>query len=82
MQFYRELSELLEFYGIRISTPSPSHLAIAHSLRKRYSLTYFDSLHAATAIALRDALASYDRSYSRVEELRWVYPSKLLTESP
>ncbi|RLG80441.1 MAG: hypothetical protein DRO13_03710 [Thermoprotei archaeon] len=81
-QFYRELSELLEFYGIRVLTPSPSHLAIAQSLRERYSITYFDSLHAATAIAQRDTLASYDRSYSRIEELRWIYPAKLLVESP
>ncbi len=68
----------MKFYGIKIVEPSPTHLMVAHSLRTRYDLTYFDSLHAATAIVQRDVLVSYDKNYSRVKELRWMHPSELL----
>ncbi|MEB2836946.1 MAG: PIN domain-containing protein [Desulfurococcales archaeon] len=62
--FYVHLGEVLEFYGITIPPPRARHLAVAWSLRMRYGLTYFDSLHAATAIVENEAIASYDSSYT------------------
>ncbi len=78
---YKKLAELLELYRIEVPPPTPLHLAIAHRLRSRYGMTYFDSLHAAIAITRQEVLASYDRSYSKIEEVRWIHPSQLLTKS-
>ena len=75
--FYVHLGEVLEFYGVAIPPPRARHLAVAWSLRRRHGLTYFDGLHAATAIVEGEAIASYDSSYSRVEGLEYMHPSRL-----
>ncbi len=75
--YYESLSKLLEFYGISLVEPNPVHLAIAWELRRKYALTYFDSLHAAVAIAAGEPLASYDEIYRRVKELKHIHPSSL-----
>ena len=46
----------------------------ASELREKYSLTYFDSLHAATAILTDSVLISSDRDFERVEEVEVVKP--------
>ena len=79
--FYVHLGEVLEFYGVAIPPPRARHLAVAWDLRRRYGLTYFDSLHAATALVEGEAIASYDSSYARVEGLKYLHPSQLAGRS-
>ncbi len=52
-------------------------LVKASELRKAYGLTYFDSLHAATALLLDKKLVSTDREFRRVRELEVVDPRSL-----
>lgn len=75
--YYVGLSQLLKFYNIKVVEPDPEHLPIAWRLRSEHGLSYFDSLHAAVAIATRDAIASYDEAYRRVKGLRCIHPSQL-----
>lgn len=53
-------------------------IVIASELRERYDLTYFDSLHAATALIYDGSIASSDRDYERVKGLRLLDPRDLI----
>jgi len=80
--FWRKLLDTLNHYSIYVAMPSPLHYAEAAKLRTLYELTYFDSLHAATAIIEGKPLVSFDeRAYSNVRNLRYVHPSRLRTEA-
>ncbi len=76
-RFYRSLDSLLEYYGVMVLTPSPKHFRLAWELRERYELTYFDSLHASTAISEGLPLVSFNKVYAKVRELRYVNPREL-----
>ncbi len=76
--YYESLAKLLKYYEVTIVEPSPIHLAVAWRLREKYGLSYFDSLHAATAITLGEPLTSYDETYRRVKELEYIHPSSLV----
>jgi len=80
--FYGALSRVLPYYGVTVIRPKPSHLAKAWELRSGYDLSFFDSLHAAVAIEEGEALVSYDRKYSDIEELTYIYPTDLLARRP
>ncbi len=75
--YYESLHKLLEFYGVTIVEPSPTHFALAWKLRKEYGLSYFDSLHAAVAVATKEPITSYDEAYKRVREVKYVPPPSL-----
>ncbi len=59
--------------------PLNSQVMIAAiDLRKRYQLSYFDSLHAATAIQQDGTIISTDKAYMRISELKAMDPRDLL----
>lgn len=74
--FYSALRDTLAYYSVGVLAPNPEHLARAWELRSEYGLTYFDSLHAAAALASREELVSYDPIYRRVPALRYSHPSR------
>ena len=76
--FYQALNDVLEYYKISVLAPRSSHFIEAWNLRKKYNLTFFDSLHAATALEEKETLVSYDKMYSKVKELNYRHPSSLL----
>lgn len=76
--FYIALDQLVQFYNIGITQIKPVHIVIAQKLREAYNLTYFDSLHAAVAITENDVLLSYNQVYSKISELKYLHPSKML----
>ena len=76
--FYENLSETLQYYNLEIIKPNPRHLARGQELRRKYNLTYFDSLHASTAIVENEILISYDKIYSNVKELKYLTPRDAL----
>ena len=78
--FYDGLVKVLSYYGVEVIRPSPRHLEKGWELRERYSLTYFDSLHASTAIVEGEALVSYDRTYSSIGGLRYLTPQEALKQ--
>ncbi|RLF18430.1 MAG: hypothetical protein DRZ82_08210 [Thermoprotei archaeon] len=76
--FYEALKSVLAYYNISVLKPDPLHFAVAWNFRKKYGLTFFDSLHAAVAVRENDMLVSFDRKYSIVKELKYVHPLSLL----
>lgn len=50
----------------------------ASSLREAYSLTYFDSLHCATAILYDGQIVASDNAYDKVPEVKRLGPSFLV----
>ncbi|MDW8004350.1 MAG: PIN domain-containing protein [Thermofilaceae archaeon] len=75
--FYVALNELLKYKMIQVYAPKPEYHGEAYRLRKAYSLTYFDSLHASAAIVEDEELVSYDRRYLELMELKYLHPEKL-----
>jgi len=76
--FYDALNYLIYAYNITILNVNAKHFVIAYDLRNKYNLTYFDSLHAATAIESNEILVSYDKLYEKVRELRYTHPTEYL----
>ncbi|RLF02759.1 MAG: hypothetical protein DRJ64_08980 [Thermoprotei archaeon] len=73
--FYNALSDMVEYYDIKLLAPHPLHFLKAFKLREKYGLTFFDSLHAASAICENDILVSYDKIYATVDELDYRHPT-------
>lgn len=76
--FFRLLNDVLIYYRIEEIKPSVKHIAKAYELRAKYGLTFFDGLHGAVAVVESIPIVSYDKSYSKVGELRYIHPSTLL----
>ncbi len=76
--FYNTLKTTLAYYGVITLTPHPEHFEKAWILRRKYGLTFFDSLHAAAAVREGDVLVSFDRKYGNVKELKYKHPFSLL----
>jgi len=49
----------------------------ALELREKYGLTFFDSLHGATALLLDGVIISVDEDYSKIEGLKVVNPTMI-----
>jgi len=76
--FFKLLSETIKFYNVDVVKPRTLHVAKAYELRLKYGLSFFNSLHAATAIIEKTPLLSYDRTYGKVKELNYINPSALV----
>ncbi len=50
----------------------------ASKIRRLYSLTYFDSLHAASALAYDETIISSDKAYRKIPTLRALDPHQIL----
>ena len=76
--FLKLLGETLKFYNVDVVKPRALHVAKAYELRLKYDLSFFNSLHAATAIIEKTPLLSYDRIYGKVKELSYINPLTLV----
>ena len=78
-KFWQKLAQALQYHEIRILQPKPEHHKVAYRLRKEHGLTYFDSLHAASATIEKLTLISYDeKAYRNLSELKYRHPATLL----
>jgi len=75
--FFKLLEETLNYYTIETLKPKFTHVAKAYELREKYSLSFFDSLHAAVAMIENIPLLSYDKTYSKIKEIKHVNPLTL-----
>ena len=75
--FFKLLEETLNYYTIETLKPKFTHIAKAYELREKYSLSFFDSLHAAVANIENIPLMSYDKTYSKIKEIKHVNPLTL-----
>jgi len=77
IQIVRELQSFQFFPNLKEHALSLSIILNASILRGRYGLTFFDSLHAATALANDGGIISVDKAYDNVEGLTRIEPSSL-----
>ncbi len=77
--FFKILNDVLEYYGVSIIGCRVEHFVEALKLRSTYDLTYFDSLHAGTAIAEDMVIVSYNDTYRGIRGLSYRYPLDLLS---
>lgn len=76
--FYEALGNLMKYRGVGTYPPKAEYHKVAHALRRKYGLSYFDSLHAAVALTEDVELVSYDRVYEAVAEVKYLHPLDLL----
>jgi len=76
-----EIKEDLNLFGrypnLREAPITTYILVRAVELRRTYNLTYFDSLHAATAISIDGKIISTDVVYDEIPELKRIDPYKI-----
>lgn len=77
IQIARELQSFQFFPTLKEHTLSLSIILNASIVRDQYGLTFFDSLHAATALANDSSIISVDKAYDNVEGLTRIEPSSL-----
>jgi len=52
-------------------------LILASKLRNKYGITYFDSLHAASALLYDRVIISIDKAYRKIPSLKVIDPTEL-----
>jgi predicted nucleic acid-binding protein len=77
--FTRALDRLLHSNTIEILPDQLRYHARAREIEEKYSLTFFDSLHGATALIEDGTICSFDREYDKlkIEGLRRIDPRNL-----
>jgi len=80
-KFQEDLNSFLDYYSIKIISDSPIYHSKAFNLRKKYNVSYFDSLHASVAIVKNVLLLSSDSAYSKIKELKVMHPKSWKQES-
>jgi predicted nucleic acid-binding protein len=74
-------SDIEAFRTLLPDVPISSTIIIkASEIRERYGLTYFDSLHAASAIIVDGIIISTDRDYEKVREIQAIKPEDFLAK--
>ncbi len=72
-------ADIEAFRNLLVEVPLDAGIIIrASELRDEYGLTYFDSLHAASAIAKDGVIISSDRAYEKVDGLKAIKPDEFL----
>jgi len=75
IQIVRELQSFQFFPNLQEHALSLSIILNASILRNRYGLSYFDSLHASTALVNDGNIISVDKAYDDVQGLTRIEPS-------
>lgn len=75
--FINEICEALDLYGISIQSVKCNLFAKSAEIRQKYNLSYYDSLHAASAFTYDGSIVSTDRKYGSVKGLERIDPRKL-----
>lgn len=73
-----DIKALTKIKNIEEAPINSKVILAASSLRKKYPLTYFDSLHAATAILHDREIISTDKAYREIKELKTISPEEAL----
>jgi len=77
LELEEDLRLLLSLFNGRTTQLTPLEAMRAVWIRREYDLSFFDSLHAASAMSLDSAIVSFDDVYDRVEGLRRIDPREL-----
>ena len=77
IQIARELQSFQFFPNLQEHALSLSIILNGSILRDHYGLTFFDSLHASTALANDGDIISVDKAYDNVQGLTRIEPSSL-----
>ncbi len=69
-----DLRLLLSIFNGRTTQLTPLEVMRATWIRRKYGLSFFDSLHAALAMSLDSTIVSFDEAYDGIEGLRRIDP--------
>ena len=76
-RFFTDLSQLLSLYKLSVLPLTCEQTAKAANLRKRYTLTFYDSHHAASAMLHDSKIISTDKTYDSITGLKRINPYSL-----
>lgn len=74
-----DIEAFINIENMREAPLTSKTMLTAINLRKKYGLTYFDSLHAAAAILYDETIISADKAYKTLKELKAIDPEELKT---
>lgn len=78
-KFMEQLDNLIRRFEIVLLADEPRYHGIASILEGKYHLTFFDSLHASTALVNKTPIVSFDTSYDKIREkgFKRIEPSRI-----
>jgi predicted nucleic acid-binding protein len=65
--YSNNVGAMLAMYSVKILSDKPQYHSVARQFESRFKLTFFDSLHAAVSKVEGEVLASFDRTYDRLD---------------
>ncbi|MBS7655804.1 type II toxin-antitoxin system VapC family toxin [Candidatus Bathyarchaeota archaeon] len=77
-EIQKDLTAFRSFPNLGEAPLTLNVILTASKIREKYKLSYFDSLHAATAILIDNEIISSDEDYQRVKGLKTIVPQKLV----
>ncbi|MDK2465101.1 MAG: PIN domain-containing protein [Candidatus Korarchaeota archaeon] len=77
LELEEDLRLLLSLFDGRTTHLTPLEAMRAVWIRRKYGLSFFDSLNAASAMSLDSTIVSFDEAYDDVEGLRRIDPEDL-----
>ncbi|MDD1777552.1 MAG: PIN domain-containing protein [Candidatus Helarchaeota archaeon] len=81
MEINKDITHIVEFPNLIESPLNSSTLILAQKLRTDYpGLTFFDSLHCASALLFDNKIISSDNFFDKIEELTRIKPLSLTKE--
>lgn len=71
-EFLFSVNKILSFFDIQILKTDFRIHALSYELRRKYSLSLFDSLHAATGMLYGLPILSSDKIYGKIKGVNWI----------
>jgi len=78
-ELIRDIIHFKALENIKEIPLNSSIIILAQNLRENYNLTYFDSLHCASALNVDGIIISTDKDFKNVKNLKLLEPSSLLS---
>lgn len=75
------IKDIIHFQNIKNVKEFPldsSIIVIASKLREKYNLTYFDSLHCASALTIDNTIIGTDEDFKKIPNLKTIDPNSYL----
>ncbi len=83
MEIAKDMTHIVEFPNLTELPLTSSTLILAQKLRTDYQgLTFFDSLHCASALLFDSKIISSDSFFNKIQELTRILPESLIQKSP
>lgn len=78
-ELVRDIIHFKTLENIKEIPLNSSIIVLAQTLREKYKLTYFDSLHSASALHADGIMISSDNDFKNIKNLKVIEPNKLVS---